>query len=230
MTVVSPALSGSLATRKRTIDDVTDSDLPYPLQLATGTSSVNAASIPPPSSPCGVYSRRKTSNLASPPAALTYHTVEELANDASTSYSFSGATASPQLTQAWGTPHSSATALGQEGGLLPLDLAVLSPAAPNPFSISFGTPSSSNAPLDSAYLPAFAYPMTGDSGVPVSSPSQFDLSDLPFSGMDFLQSLGGSVHDTSAAEQNDALWAQLGNSPFKLAPELPFGVIDGNTS
>ncbi|KAF8312878.1 hypothetical protein DL93DRAFT_2081853 [Clavulina sp. PMI_390] len=129
---------------------------------------------------------------------------------------------------------------GADMGIPALDLTALSPAAQNPFAISYGTPSSTSgvAPIsiDSAYLPAFAFStMTGgsaDEALPAPSPSQFDLSDLPFSGMDFLQSLG-SLDASSAGvttEQNEALWAQLGASPFRVAPDLPFGVMESNTT
>lgn len=217
-----------LTTRKRTIDDVAGTDLPHPSSLTSRKSLGVSTSMPPPPSPSSAHGPRRAESLASP-GVFTYQAVEDLPSEVSTSYSFQGATASPQLTQAWSTPRSSAPALGQGNAILPSDLTALSPGAPNPFSISFGTPSTTNAPLDSAYLPAFAYPMAGDDGMRAPSPSQFDLSDLPFSGMDFLQTLG-SFHDTSTAEQNEALWAQLGTSPFKLTPELPFGPIDGNTS
>lgn len=207
----------------------------HPLQLAPGKSSAAVTSMPPPSSPSGTYGRRRASNLASPSSVLAFHAAEDLVTEAS-SYSISVAANSPQLTQTWSTPRSSSAAMSQDNGFLPLDLTTLSPAGPNPFSISFGTPppssstsTTTNVPLDSAYLPAFAYPMTQDNGMPAPSPSQFDLSDLPFSGMDFLQTLGDSFQDTSGTEQNEVLWAQLGASPFRLAPDLPFSVIDGNT-
>lgn len=180
---------------------------------------------------------------------------DDSATETSTSYGFSAESSvapSPQYAS-WNTPRSTTGSLGGHGDhTMPLDLTSLgsvpSPLpSTNPFAISFGTPSTSNLGLnDSAYIPSFAYAGIGDPsdvahmtigssnvaslgiGMTAPSPSQFDLSDLPYSGMDFLQSLGGSFQDSSTAsgDHNEALWAQLGASPFKLAPELPIGTLE----
>jgi hypothetical protein len=111
--------------------------------------------------------------------------------------------------------------------MVPLEIGLL--PGQNPFAISLNAPSGSNTQLDSAYLPSFTYPMMCECGVSAQSPVQFDLSDLPFFGMDFLQSLGGSLQDISTSPNDEALWLQLGTSPFKLPPEPPF-VINESSS
>lgn len=204
--------------RKRNIDEVTNTDPPRQSRPPTAVKTfTDSSAMPPPPSPSNLYGRPR----AVPTNVHGYRgqlSGDDMLADSTTSYTLTGSVPSPHMSQSWSTPRSMGVAL-------PIDLTALSPAAPNPFSISFGTPSTANVPLDSAYLPTFAYSMNGEDGLPAPSPSQFDLSDLPYSGMDFLHTLGGSFQDSSTSEQNEALWAQLGTSPFKAAPELPFGTI-----
>jgi len=95
--------------------------------------------------------------------------------------------------------------------------------------------------FDSAYLPPFALPFYDDQPTPhipsYPGPSQFDLTSLPFSGLDFLQSFTNlpaaqseGMQGVEQAEQaaQDALWASLGaSSPFRMGSDIPFSFADG---
>lgn len=241
--------------RKRTIDEVAGPEAARPHLAPRPASYMGTASMPPPPSPSVMYGRSRASTLLSSPASSMSGYRPQLSNDdsslstaadpsSSSSYSLTGSAPSPGVHPSWSTPRSSIAVLGGNGmdnhHSLPIDLSAgLSPAAGgvNPFSINFAhTPGASHLPLDSAYLPSFTYALPNDgpdhhassvhsTNHPAApSPGQFDVSDLPFSGMDFLQTFEFS--DGTSNEQNEALWAQLGTSPFKLAPELPFGAIE----
>lgn len=235
--------------RKRTLDDMAGSDAHHHSARQMPPPSPASSSFAP--SPNSMYSSSHTTtpslSVAPSSASLSDHPAAAGGSDSgaeSSSYGFAGSSANtPHYAQPWSTPRSSAASLGLDASsALPADLS-MSPslghhphphhsASSNPFSsLSFNTPSASSVQLDSAYLPSFAYSLVGDGAIPAQSPVQFDLSDLPFSGMDFLQSLGGSLTDDHTTNTNEeALWAQLSASPFKLGPDLPFGAIETHSS
>ncbi|KAF8324419.1 fungal-specific transcription factor domain-containing protein [Cantharellus anzutake] len=151
-------------------------------------------------------------------------------------YSFGQSPVSP-TTPRWSTPHSSGAALCGDT-LGPADYSAqhsssdgLEAAATQSYSFN---PSSIPKPqhLDSAYLP-FTFPIYEDSASNnAPSPAHFDLSDLPFSGIDFLQSFASVPDSTSGVNEgdpHDSLWSQLSASPFKMGPELPFTLIEGQS-
>lgn len=62
---------------------------------------------------------------------------------------------------------------------------------------------------------------------PAPSPAQFDLTDLPFSGLDCLQNFSTLPDPSLDNAPPDSLWSQLSASPFKMGRDLPFGLADG---
>lgn len=151
-------------------------------------------------------------------------------------YSFGESPVSP-ASQRWSTPRSSGATLCGSDAMTPVDYLAVhngsdgleSATQPHSFNASTSTPKTRQH-FDSAYLPPFAFPIfDGSMSNSPPSPAHFDLSDLPFSGLDFLQSFStqDGVTGTNEGDPLDPLWTQLSASPFKMGPELPFALIEG---
>ncbi len=151
-------------------------------------------------------------------------------------YSLGESPISPPLQQWSSTPRSSGITLCGSNTLAPVDYLMTQSSSeglesitqPFSFNTSTSTTPKIQQQLDSACLSSFTFPIYDDS-TSNNGPSstQFDLSDLPFSGLDFLQSFTSFQDGITGTEEGDPLWSQLSASPFKMGPELPFALIEG---
>lgn len=56
--------------------------------------------------------------------------------------------------------------------------------------------------------------------------SQFDLTGLPFSGLDFLHNFTPAATPGADSGGVDPFWTTLGGGAFKFGPDLPFTLSD----
>lgn len=167
-------------------------------------------------------------------------------SDMGSSYTFNSVSSNTQYDSSarWSTPRNAGdmhnfagySSNGSSSGQIP-DPAMGSLDTSSIFSSSLshtlaGTPSADS--LDSGYLSSYGLPFdepsnsAGNMHSPL--PTQFDLTGLPFSGLDFLQnftSFDGGAEPASSSD-GDALWSNLGSGAFKMGPDLPFSLVDGN--